>query len=239
VEPPRILNVADGTPLTVAECARLVARADGRVFPATPSRSTDTPSASEDTRRGSPARSNQRIRIGALRALGWAPTVPTLHTGLVRLGYTRLADGQLPYGPQTPAIRAFLRALAALDATARHAAVEAWQAMADTPALQRADRLLGEVLARAGREAERDAAAGPLLQLVRTATPGPDATDANPPASPALDPLAEPALASLMALVVRDLLPPATFDVLVAPLAAIVPTADDDARAGAVRDAVS
>jgi len=217
VAPPRILNVSDSTPLTVAECARLVARADGRAFVmpvAVPVTSATGGVAA------APMRSNQRIRVDALRALGWTPSVPSLHEGLLRLGYARLAQEQQPYGPQTAAIRAFLRDLAALDSARHGVAVARWTQQVGTPDFARADRLLGEVLIRAGREAERDAAAGPLLQMLRA----PEAGEAsNGTTDDELDPIAEPALATLMALLVRDLLPGDAFDTLTAALREQVP----------------
>jgi nucleoside-diphosphate-sugar epimerase len=208
IAPPRVLNVSDSTPLTVAECARLVARADGRAFVMPePAPGTNAPAAT--------MRSNQRIRVDALRALGWTPSVPTLHAGLLQLGYTRLAHEQQPYGPQTAAIRAFLRDLATLDVAQHEAAVARWAQQLGTPAFLRADRTLGEVLIRAGREAERDAAAGPLLQMLRVPADGADT-------AAALDPIAEPALATLMALLVRDLLPHEAFETLTASLRDLV-----------------
>jgi hypothetical protein len=66
-------------------------------------------------------------------------------------------------------------------------------------------------MAKTGREAERDAAAGPLLQMVRL-----------PDDPGAIDPIAEPALATLMALVIRDVLPPDDFDALTAPMDALL-----------------
>lgn len=76
---PSVLNVADGSPMTLAECAQLVAEAEGRAPVAVP------PSA--DGRDVPPLRSNQRIRVDALRALGWEPEVPNLRAGLRALGY--------------------------------------------------------------------------------------------------------------------------------------------------------
>ncbi len=200
--PPRVLNVSDGTPLTVAECARLVARAEGRTL--------ELPAPAPGAT-ASPMRSNQRIRVDALRALGWVPTVPHLRVGLERLGYRRLAAEHQPYGPHTAQVRDFLRALSALGQGEHDAIVDAWRAHAETPGFRRAERVLGELLARTGREAERDAAAGPLLQMVRV----PDEPDA-------IDPIAEPALAALMALVIRDVLPPDDFDALTAPVATLL-----------------
>jgi len=213
--PPRVLNVSDSTPLTVAECARLVARADGRAFVMPEAAPGSRPS---NTTPAPPMRSNQRIRVDALRSLGWTPAVPNLGVGLLRLGYTRLAHEQQPYGPQTASIRAFLRDLATLDVNAHHDVVQRWTAITGTPAFVRADRTLGEVLIRAGREAERDAAAGPLLQMMRVA----DAPSEHEP----LDPIAEPALAALMALLVRDLLPADLFDTLTEPLRALITAAE-------------
>lgn len=217
-----ILNVADGTPLTVREVASLVSRADGRTLVLPTPGVAGAPSAAP------PSRSNQRIRVDALRALGWRPSVPTLRDGLLRLGYGRLAADHPPYGPHTADVRTFLRRLAELDADAHAEAVARWVAHAEQPAFRRAERLLGEVMARSGREAERDAAAGPLLQLVRSpneAVPTEPLAAATDDASLVLDPIAEPALAALMAIVVRDLLPAEAFATLVAPLAALVPAA--------------
>ncbi len=204
---PRLLNVADGTPLTMAECARLVAQADGRAFVPPP----DAP----DGQTVAPARSNQRIRVDALRALGWSPEVPHLRVGLLRLGYSRLALDAQPYGPHTADVRVFLRGLAELSAEEHARVVDVWARASTTTAFARADRVLADTMVRVHREAERDAAAGPLLQMLRTRDEAPSA----------LDPIAEPALAALMALVLRDVLPSTTFDTLVAPLAALIPAA--------------
>jgi len=201
---PPVLNVADGTPLTMAECARLVAQADGRAFVAPP-----------DGDIVAPQRSNQRIRVDALRALGWTPDVPNLRVGLLRLGYTRLALDAQPYGPNTANVREFLRALAGLSEDEHARVLTEWARASATTAFARADRVLADTMVRVNREAERDAAAGPLLQMMRVGAEE----------SAALDPIAEPALAALMALVLRDVLPTATFDTLVASLASIIPAA--------------
>lgn len=204
---PPVLNVADGTPLTMAECARLVAQADGRAFVPPP----DAP----DGDIVAPSRSNQRIRVDALRALGWTPDVPNLRVGLLRLGYTRLALDAQPYGPNTANVREFLRALAGLNEAEHAHVLTEWARASATTAFARADRVLADTMVRVNREAERDAAAGPLLQMLRVGAEE----------SAALDPIAEPALAALMALVLRDVLPTATFDTLVASMASIIPAA--------------
>ncbi|WP_309673161.1 hypothetical protein [Gemmatimonas sp.] len=111
----------------------------------------------------------------------------------------------LPYGPQTAAVRGFLVRLAGLGAADRAGVVARYEAMADTRAYEAADARLGEVIARSGREEARDALSGPLLQLVKR-----QGTSASAGADVELEPIAEPALAALLALMVRDLLDDAT-----------------------------
>jgi nucleoside-diphosphate-sugar epimerase len=225
---PRVLNVADGAPLLVSECARLVALADGRTVSLPPATAVDASTTASATR--APTRSNQRILVHTLRSLGWRPSVPNLRAGLLRLGYARLTATQPSYGPQTDAVRRFLQRLAVLDAEARARVVAEWMAHRDDASFRRAERVLGEVMARSGREAERDAAAGPLLQMLRVPRTETKETASSSPDDPlaALDPIAEPALAALLALLVRDLLPADTFRALVTPLASLVPDAGSD-----------
>lgn len=113
----------------------------------------------------------------------------------------------LPYGPETTAVRGFLVRLAGLGAADRAAVVARYEMVAATRAYEVADTRLGEVIARSGREEARDALSGPLLQLVKR----PTATDAP---EIELEPIAEPALAALLALLVRDLLDDATLRLL-------------------------
>ena len=81
---------------------------------------------------------------------------------------------------------------------------------------------LGEVITRSGRDEARDALSGPLLQLVKRPTPDVSpAADAE--ADIALDPIAEPALAALLALMVRDLLDDATVQLLTYAFADTIP----------------
>ena len=124
-----------------------------------------------------------------------------------------------PYGPSTAAIRRFLQRLAALTPAEWAEAARAYATIADSPRFRAADRALGGAIDRAGRTAERDAALGPLLQLVRADAP----PDAAPDAEVALDPVAEPALAALLALLARDLLPAETVATLYAPFASLIP----------------
>jgi nucleoside-diphosphate-sugar epimerase len=206
---PRVVNVADGTPLLVSECARLVARADGHPGSRTP------PAPDGSAPRPASGRSNQRIRVDALRALGWRPRVPTLAEGLLALGYDRLRAEPPVYGPQTPEIRRFLQRVAATDARGRAEILSAWRAVRETAAVRQAERALGEAIGRTGREAERDAAAGPLLQMLRTA---PDAPVSAEEGADGLDPVIVPVLGALMALVVRDVLPAEHTNTLTAPV---------------------
>lgn len=132
-----------------------------------------------------------------------------------------------PYGPNTPAVRRFLQRFAALRPADWDRAARAYAAADGTAALTAADRALAQAVERAGRASERDAVVGPLVQLVRDVplaptVPGGDA------ALPLLPPVAEAALAALLALVMRDVLPARAFDTLYAPFADLVPVASLD-----------
>jgi hypothetical protein len=125
-----------------------------------------------------------------------------------------------PYGPQTTAVRRFLQQLAGLSAVDRAQVVERYIARSSEHGWSRAERALGEAMVRGDREAARDALSGPLMQLVRNPSAAP--TDDEAIALAALDPIAEPALAALLALVVRDLLAPDEVALLLSPFAALV-----------------
>jgi len=130
--------------------------------------------------------------------------------------------GAQPYGPETAAVRRFLVRLAGLGATDRAAVVARYETIAATRAYEAADARLGEVITRSGRDEARDALSGPLLQLVKRPTPDVSpAADAE--ADIALDPIAEPALAALLALMVRDLLDDATVQLLTDAFADTIP----------------
>ena len=131
------------------------------------------------------------------------------------------SDSSRPYGPATPAIRQFLVQLAGLGADSRAAIVARYHAAVTSIAWVRAERVLGDTIERAGRGDARDALAGPLLQLVRapsTAEATAELSDDDLLAS--LDPVAEPALAALLSVLVRDVLPEDVFATLYAPFAA-------------------
>jgi hypothetical protein len=139
----------------------------------------------------------------------------------------------LPYGPETPAIRRFLVRLAGLGGADRRAIVSAWERHSASPAYTVAEAALALVIERSGRESARDALSGPLLQLVRSPAHRDGASDATSAVASndasdteALDPVAEPALAALLALLVRDLLDPAAFEALYAACADHIPLDD-------------
>ncbi len=134
-----------------------------------------------------------------------------------------------PYGPATPSIRRFLVQLAALGPVARAGVVRVFELAESTPAYRLADAAVGETIERSARTDARDALGGPLLALMRRTgggnashtTGADDETDAD--ALHDLDPLAEPALAALLALLVRDLISAEQFAALYAPFAEAIP----------------
>lgn len=127
----------------------------------------------------------------------------------------------LPYGPQSAAVRRFLVQFAGLSADDRARVVAAHAVQSETRAWMSAERRLAETVARSDREGFRDALSGPLLQLVRRPNAEPPTTEAE--ALDALDPVAEPALAALLALLVQDLLPPDVVRTLGGPFDDVLP----------------
>jgi hypothetical protein len=131
-----------------------------------------------------------------------------------------------PYGPSTARIRRFLVRLAALGDVERDAVVQRFGTIVMQRDFAVADAALADLVARSGRGDARDSLAGPLLQIARRRATrsirGNDApreetvgdaelhalTDAAIDTDDDLDPVAEPALAALLALLVDDLLPP-------------------------------
>ena len=122
------------------------------------------------------------------------PAVPTSHPSPDPIG---------PYGPNTPAIRAFLQRLATQPAVVWLAAARRHAMAAGSDDARTADRALAAAITRTGRVEPRDALVGPVLQMARRAAGlgGLDADDAE-----AVEGLAEPALAAALALVVADVL---------------------------------
>jgi hypothetical protein len=120
-------------------------------------------------------------------------------------------------------VRRFLQRFAALRPTEWERATRRWEDAQGDAALAAADRALAQTIERTGRTAERDAVVGPLVQVVRDAPPGPARDVPDDPGLTLLPPVAEAALAALLALVVRDVLPARAFDALYAPFAELVP----------------
>jgi hypothetical protein len=128
----------------------------------------------------------------------------------------------LPYGPNTPAVRHFLRQLAGLGTSARTDVVTRHTVACTTRDWQAAETVLGTTIERAGRAEAQQAIAGPLLQLVRRGD-APAETGTDDEALDQLDPIAEPALAALLVLIVADLLPAEVAERLYAPFAPVIP----------------
>ena len=80
---------------------------------------------------------------------------------------------QQPYGPNTAPVRRFLVQFAGLGAGARAQVTQAYAAQSATRAWAVAESALAHAIERSGREAQRDALSGPLLQLVQRDVPGP------------------------------------------------------------------
>lgn len=135
----------------------------------------------------------------------------------------------LPYGPHTDAVRRLLQRLAAAPAESWADAARRYEALARTPRYAAAERALAQAIADAGRERERDAVVGPLVQIaadaaervarLEPAPPAPASTAAADAAADAAedaaaDRFAEPALAAALAVVMRDLLGRAEFEAL-------------------------
>ena len=143
-----------------------------------------------------------------------------------------LSPGPETYGPNTAAIRRFLVRLAGLGIEARSRVTDAYAAEVSTRAWVLAETALATAIERSGREPQRDALSGPLLQLVqRDRGAAATATAATATAAEAtdedrvldtLDPVAEPALAALLALLVCDLLDGAQLARLMAPFEGVI-----------------
>lgn len=126
-------------------------------------------------------------------------------------------SGALPYGPFTAQVRRFLQRFASLTPEAEETVVADYRATIASPQYQAAERALGTAIARSGREAERDALGGPLLQLLRAEQVLPDAGAAP------FRPIAEPALAALLAVLMQDVLTAEQVTRLYAPVEHAIP----------------
>lgn len=148
---------------------------------------------------------------------------------------TPTTHGALPYGPATASIRRFMARLAAISSADRLIICQAYEKASELPRWSQVERRLAAIIERSGRQAEQEAVAGPLLQLVRLeagASSGmqgeaevlsetaSEAADDDPLKN--LDPVAEPALAAVLALLVRDLLQPSDFELLIGPVVQVI-----------------
>ncbi len=150
-----------------------------------------------------------------------------------------LPNRQSPYGPATSLVRRFLVQLADLDCGLHAAAVRNYQTESGTKRWQRAELVLAAVVERSGRDDAREALSGPLLQLLRIPEDempadvsgdsqqkkqdGKPETSAVDSLIATLDPIAEPALAAVLAVMVHDLLDEESFNTLYSPLAQAIP----------------
>lgn len=133
---------------------------------------------------------------------------------------------QMPYGPNTPAVRRFLVDFAGLSQSDRANVVSRYTQLSADNAWQQAERELGRVIVASGRESAQQALAGPLMQLVRRASPAKDGDSSAEAASdqePELDDVAEAALAALLTLLAQDLLNIEQRRTLLAPFADVLP----------------
>jgi len=123
-----------------------------------------------------------------------------------------------PYGPNTDAVRRLLQRLAALPPEQWTRVARLYEGLQRTPRFAAADRALGDAMSAAGREGERDAVVGPVVQIatdaaerVARATPGGADGGAQ---SAEVDRYAEPALAAALAVVARDVIGREEFETL-------------------------
>ena len=129
-----------------------------------------------------------------------------------------------PYGPNTDAVRRLLQRLAALPTDEWVRLARLYEGLHRTPRFAAADRALGEAMTAAGRESERDAVLGPVVQLAAdgAARIGRAAESAAPDA----DRYAEPALAAVLAVIARDLLDEEQFTTLYGAVSWAVPVGE-------------
>lgn len=129
---------------------------------------------------------------------------------------------QMPYGPNTPAVRRFLVDFAGLSQSDRANVVSRYAQLSADNAWQQAERELGRVIVASGRESAQQALAGPLMQLVRRSATA-AAADSTQDEAPELDDVAEAALAALLTLLAQDLLSIEQRRTLLAPFADVLP----------------
>lgn len=122
-----------------------------------------------------------------------------------------MVESRFPYGPNSGLVRRFLQRLAAIGVALEQQVVTSYETITKRDEFWVADSAVAILVAKAGRQSDRDAMAGPLLQLAAGKV-GPEVSAAAAPVP--LRPIAEPALAALLALMMTDLLEPDHFQVL-------------------------
>ncbi len=128
------------------------------------------------------------------------------------------------YGPASASIRRFLVQLAALGPVARAQVVQRFHDVSASADYQTADAMIGEVIERSARTDARDALGGPFMALMRPSASQAQSSGATAQAGELddLDPIAEPALGALLALLVRDLVSDEQFAALYEPFTGII-----------------
>ena len=134
----------------------------------------------------------------------------------------------LPYGPFTAEVRRFLQRVAILTPAAEEEVVVEYQLAVQSAEYQAAERVLGSAIARSNREKERDALGGPLLHLLRAdgQLVANDISNASPSITANVAPyrpIAEPALAALLGILMQDVLSADLVARLYAPFAHRIP----------------
>jgi hypothetical protein len=137
----------------------------------------------------------------------------------------------LPYGPNTDAVRRLLQRLAAAPADDWARAARLYEGLARTARFAAAERALATAVSGAGRERERDAVVGPVVQISADAArrvgrvARGDAPDGAPSdeSDESADRFAEPALAAALAVISRDVLSPEDFETLYSAVSWAVP----------------
>lgn len=131
-----------------------------------------------------------------------------------------------PYGPASASIRRFLVQLAALGPVARAGVMQRFHLVSSSRDYHAAEAMVGDVIERSARTDARDALGGPFMALMRPVPSqqrSPDVGASPRDAMDDLDPVAEPALGALLALLVRDLIDDEQFSALYAPFAGVIP----------------
>lgn len=155
----------------------------------------------------------------------WFPRSYLPVPGLVSRTAVRLwcgvADAQLPYGPNTASVSRFMQRLAALPPRSWAEAAHRYSQLQGDAAFARADDALAVAIQQSARDDARRAVVGPLVRLATNVLQ--DLEALGPPPATDADALAESALAAVLSLIARDILPPDALGTLYQPFDAIIP----------------